>query len=281
LTAASLAVFLAVTVISPVAEQLRTPRDWVVLACDVGQGDAILVRNPRAPEHAMLIDTGDDPELLTECLTVFGVDRISLLVLSHDDRDHTGALSAIVDLVDSALIAPTVIGEALAQREVVRTLEQAKIDYRVGAAGNSGALPDGGPTWQVLAPEPWSTPSDSNAASLVMTVDVDGMTALLLADTGNEQQSALLRQSLLPDIDLLKVAHHGSRDQDQSLPATVQAKWALVSVGAGNGYGHPAAETLAALAHAGTATLRTDLQGSVAIRLTSEGALVPWVERER
>ncbi|MBO1902887.1 ComEC/Rec2 family competence protein [Leucobacter weissii] len=268
----------AITLLAPSAARLSVPHDWAVVACDVGQGDGLLLRDPDLPDEVMLVDTGDDPALIGACLERFGVDRIALAVLSHDDGDHVGALPALLDRIDAALIAPAVRGEETARREVVRRLEAAQIPYRIGRRGlrSSGAA---GPAWEVLAPAAGRAPPDTNSASLVMRVAVGRARVLLLGDTGAEEQRELLRSGTELAAEVIKVAHHGSRDQDPGLPAAVGAEWALVSVGTGNGYGHPVPETLAALVDVGARPLRTDLHGSIALVALAGGGLEPWVER--
>ena len=109
----------------------------------------------------MLVDTGDDPEALERCLDRFGVGRISLLVLSHDDRDHVGALDSIVERVDTALIAPTVQGEQTETRQVVRALERTGVPFQIGAQGLVRSSPAAGVDWQVLAPAQDSAPTET------------------------------------------------------------------------------------------------------------------------
>lgn len=275
LAGSAIGVLLAVTVAGPLASRAATPRDWAVVACDVGQGDAILMRDPAAPGEVMLIDTGDDPELLSACLDRFGVSRIALLVLTHDDRDHVGALASIVPLVDAALIAPDT-AEDRGDRTVRRTLDRAGIPYVLGEAGL-----EGGPLglhWRVLAPREGTVPTDTNASSLVLHLRAGELDVLALGDTGAEEHRALLRGETDLEADVLKVAHHGSGDQDPELIEATGATYGLISVGADNGYGHPARETLDALAAAGTAVLRTDEHGSIAISLR-DGRAVAWLER--
>lgn len=287
LLATSFGLFLAITLVAPAAERLSTPRGWAVVACDVGQGDALLLRDPMHPQQVVLVDTGDDVELLTRCLDRFGVRQISLLVLSHDDRDHVGALPDILERVERALIAPAVRGESHAARPVVRQLETAGVPYRVGELGDTGYLSGStghdsaadpvGLSWRVLGPAT-SSPPDSNAASLVLAVASGSVSTLLLGDTGAEEQEMLLRDTTALRATVLKVAHHGSRDQAEALPGAVGAAWALVSVGVDNRHGHPAGETLAELSRVGTRVLRTDLHGSIALVPRVDGSLVPWVE---
>ncbi|WP_240739887.1 ComEC/Rec2 family competence protein [Leucobacter triazinivorans] len=275
LLSAAAGAFAGPTVVAPLIGRAGIPADWSAVACDVGQGDALLLRDPGHPHGVMLVDTGDDAELLGACLDRFGVRRVSLLVLTHDDRDHVGALDAVVDRADAALVAPD-SREDGAHRPVISDLDAAGIPYRVGEAGATGIV--GGLRWEVLAPPVGSAPGDTNAASVVLRVQAGALSVLLLADTGEEQQRALLSAGADVGADIAKVAHHGSRDQDPLLSAAIGSELALVSVGAGNGYGHPTAEALEAFEAAGSRVLRTDLHGSIAVG-GAPGALRVWLER--
>lgn len=300
-----------ITVAAPIAERAATPRDWAFVACDVGQGDALLVRDPRAPDSVVLVDTGDEPERLSECLRRFGVGRIRLLVLTHDDRDHVGALARVIDRVESAIIAPPVgqpVGGAagqprqepcasdervVAERRVLRELCAAGIPVELGEAGRRLALPRNGESASgsssgpgssalevsVLAPSVGQRPADTNGASLVLRARASGFAMLLLADTGREEQATLLRERSDLSADLVKIAHHGSRDHDPRLASAVGAGLAVVSVGAGNRYGHPTAEAISSYEQAGSTVLRTDRHGSIAISPGDGGAAETWVER--
>lgn len=278
LACAAVGVSLGTTVVAPLAVRIGTPQDWSVVACDIGQGDALLFRDPAHPGEVMLIDTGDDEELLDACLDRFGVVRIALLVLSHDDRDHVGALGAVSHRVDAALVAPDNLEDG-PERPVLRRLQAARIPYEIGAAGM-----EGGPLglrWRILAPDAGSVPPDTNGASIVMRIDAGGIRVLALADTGREQHRTLLEGGEDLSAQVVKVAHHGSRDEDPELLRATGAEIGLVSVGADNRYGHPAPETLRALSDAGLTALRTDELGSVALSPATgeDGSIEVWVER--
>lgn len=272
----SVGVFLGPTLIVPATIRLTAPRDWNVVACDVGQGDALLLRDANAPERVMLVDTGDDPERLTSCLERFGVQRIAVLVLTHDDRDHVGALGAVVDRAERAIVAPSNREDGDA-RPVLEQLSAAGVPTRIGASGTREALGD--LVWEVLAPAPGAVPADTNSASLVLRVQAGETSVLMLADTGEDEQRALQRSGADLDVDVLKVAHHGSADHDPLLFARASAEVALISVGAENSYGHPAQTVTDELARLQTTVLRTDLMGSVAVG-GAPGALDLWVERD-
>ena len=275
LLCASAGAFTGPVLIAPAVDRIGTPDDWSIVACDVGQGDAVLLRDPSSPEGVMLVDTGDDPESLRTCLDRFGVRRLALLVLTHDDRDHVGALGEVLDLADAALVAPENRADG-SDRPVLAQLRDAGVPYRVGAAGQRGG--NEGLAYEVLAPRAGSVPADTNAASLVLRVRAGGVTALLLADTGEGEQRVLRARGVDLSAGVVKVAHHGSRDQDHALAGAAGAELALISVGADNSYGHPATDTVAAFERAGTRTLRTDRHGSLAVSGTP-GALRVWAER--
>jgi competence protein ComEC len=264
------------TLIEPIMITQATPRDWEIVACDVGQGDALLLRAAATPHQVLVVDTGDDKERLTACLDRFGVPRIELLVLTHDDRDHVGALGAVINRTKSAIIAPANRRDG-EPRTLVDRLRSAEVPFHIGARGDRGSV--GALKWEILAPRHGTQPSDSNAASLVLRVHGGEVSTLLLADTGNEEQQqlrALGEEQLRAEV--VKVAHHGSRDQDPALPAVVGARYAIVSVGLGNGYGHPAADTLRLYERSGAVPLRTVLHGSVAL-MTEGDDLRVWAER--
>lgn len=254
------------------------PTDWAVVGCDIGQGDAILIRNTADPGTVMLVDTGDDPGLLQECLDDFGVRRIALLVLSHDDRDHVGALSQVSEITERALIAPRTLGQE--ERTVVTQLESAGIPYSTGGraeAGNSGSV--GRISWEMLGPGLPFYSSETNEASLIMRVETGELSVLLLGDSSEEGHNRLLWE-FAPEtfaVDVLKAAHHGSKDASPELTALSHAKYAIVSAGAGNSYGHPAPRSLESYRSSGIVPLRTDLYGHVVVR--ADENLSNWVEK--
>jgi competence protein ComEC len=137
----------------------------------------------------------------------------------------------------------------------------------------------GAVTLQVLWPTPDSPtrgPGDgstANDASVVLLVEVDGVRLLLTGDVEPRSQEALARALAGLHVDVLKVPHHGSRYQDHAWLTSLGARFAVISVGAGNDYGHPGAETIDELTAAGTEVLRTDRDGDVVIA-ARDGRLV-------
>nr|WP_276512192.1 ComEC/Rec2 family competence protein [Cryobacterium roopkundense] len=248
------------------------PHDWQIAACDIGQGDAVVVRESA---QIALVDVGPDPALLTTCLGQLGIDRINLLVLTHYDLDHVGGLTAVIGLVDTALVG---IPENAQDRALHENLAAGGAEVRQTARGDSGTL--GGLAWRTLWPISGSTRMQTgNPGSVTIEFDGGGTRSIFLGDLGEEAQNALLRASPPGRVDVVKVAHHGSADQSDALYETLAARLGLVSVGADNSYGHPTQRLLDTLGRVGTQIERTDLEGLVVVSRTADGALSVWSER--
>lgn len=238
------------------------PPAWVVLACDVGQGDALVLRGHSG--GAVVIDAGPDPQAIDRCLADAGVARVDLLVLTHHHADHVDGVPGLLQgrTVTAALVSP--LREPVEQADKVgRWLEG--IPTSPAAAGQRRDVD--GISLTVLWPQriirgPESAP---NNASVVLLAEVGGVRILLLGDVEVAAQVALRTSVAGPGVDIVKIAHHGSRFQDPALAAWTAGRIAIVSVGEGNRYGHPAPETLSAWQHFGALIARTDLAGDVAI----------------
>ncbi|MFB8147249.1 ComEC/Rec2 family competence protein [Microbacterium sp. NPDC056003] len=259
--------------LTSVAGRWTLPQDWTVLACDVGQGDAVLLRSGDA---VALVDTGPAPESLIACLDRAGVGRIDLLVLTHFDLDHAGGVDAVVGRVGTVLHGPTASGD---DGRVLEELERGGAQLIAARARLSGAF--GEARWRVLWPTARSRAFPAgNDASIVLDVRGGGIPpTLLLGDLSASPQRALEASGTLqPPYAVVKVAHHGSADQDAALYAAAAPSVAFVTVGAGNDYGHPRAEILDALTGLGARIARTDVDGIVAMWGSGDAVSV-WRER--
>ncbi|MFO7690647.1 MAG: ComEC/Rec2 family competence protein [Cryobacterium sp.] len=262
---------------SGIGRAARFPADWQVAACDVGQGDAVVVRDrdERGVNRYALIDAGPDPALLTRCLNTLRIDRITLLVLTHYDLDHVGGLAAVIGRVDDALV-----GVAENGRDTALHDDLAGGGARLTEAyrGDTGTM--GGLTWRVSWPERAATRMQTgNDGSVTIGFDGRGLSSLFLGDLGEDSQNALRAAGRLGPVDVVKVAHHGSADQSPDLYADLHARIGLISVGADNGYGHPAPTLLRILQDAGTHALRTDQQGLTVLAAAPDGSVTVWSER--
>jgi competence protein ComEC len=253
-----------VVLVVPVASRPAwPPPGWVLVACDVGQGDALVL--PAGRGSAVVIDAGPDPEAVDRCLRDLGIRRVALLLLTHLHADHVEGTPGVLRGRQVAEVAVGPVAEPPTEWARVRGwARDAGLDPVLATAGEERAVGD--LRWKVLWPQRVIRGDGSvpNNASLVLLVEVGGLRLLLTGDVEPAAQRALRRMVETP-VDVLKVPHHGSAAQDPQLFAVAAPRLALVSVGAGNDYGHPAPSTLGLLRSAGTAVLRTDLDGDVAV----------------
>ena len=247
------------------------PAGWVLVACDIGQGDGLVL--PAGQGSAVVVDTGPDPVPMDRCLHDLGVTRIALLVLTHFHLDHVGGIVGALHgrAVDRALVSP-LAEPPEGVRMVQRALGERGVAMVVPSPGASYTI---GPTrLDVLSPASafHNTRSDPNNSSLVMRATVHGIRILLGADAEIDAQQAMLAAGVDLRADVLKVSHHGSAYFDPAFYAAVHAKVAVISVGLNNDYGHPAPSLLTELAKLGVPVRRTDHDGDVAV-LVHGGAL--------
>jgi competence protein ComEC len=265
-TAAALAALGAWTLVprpSPPLSGLR------ITFLDVGQGDAVLVQ---VQQGAILVDQGPPEARVARQLVRLGVRRLAMLVMTHPSRDHNGGAEEVIRRlrVDLVLHADVPFDDPFG-RPVLAEARRRGIPVRVARSGQRYRL--GGLRVAVLWPRDERKRSDdANDHALVLLVSYGSVDALLPADA-EANVTAPLR---LGHVELLKVGHHGSSDPrlDELLDC-LRPDVSVISVGARNGYGHPAPSTLAALAD--RRFYRTDENGRVtvdadgsALRVTTE-----------
>jgi competence protein ComEC len=260
-----------------IAAVTARPADWQYAMCDVGQGDATLIRSDGI---VALVDTGPDPALLAACLDDLGIGHVDLLVLTHYDHDHVGGTDAVLGRVDVALVGPVGESDDERLRDELRAGGAQLVQAQEGMSGRIGAL-----DWQTLWPPPRGVePGNPASVTLLVTRGVgcgSCLSALLLGDLDEESQQRMVGLAHPPPVDVLKVAHHGSRDFSEQLYAREAASVGLIGVGADNDYGHPTDRALEALAASGTAAFRTDLDGLILVAPPAASGEPPrvWTER--
>jgi competence protein ComEC len=241
------------------------PPGWVAVACDVGQGDALVLAAGRGA--AVVVDAGPEPRAVDGCLRRLDVDVVPVVLLTHPHADHVAGLPGVLRgrAVGAVHVGPGDDESGEQERLVQRWAERARVPVQRPALHEVRTLGD--LRWEVLAPTRAyrGTRSDPNNASLVLRVEVGGTRLLLPGDAEPEAQRDLVRSGADLHADVLKTPHHGSRYQDEGFLRAVAARVVVTSVGADNTYGHPADSTLAQLTADGAASFRTDLDGDVAI----------------
>ena len=241
------------------------PPGWLVVACAVGQGDAVVL--PAGAGRAVVVDAGPEPAAVDRCLRRLGIRQVSLFVVSHFHVDHIGGIAGVFRGRTVAGVVTPDWPEPPAGRAAVEE-QAAAVRAPLVVAGPGWRYAVGDLELTVLGPvEPMrGTSSDPNNNSLVVRARVGDHSVLLAGDAETEEQQAMLthlgERALRADV--LKVAHHGSAYQEQRFVDAVDPEVALVSVGVDNDYGHPNGPLLDRLARGGARVLRTDLSGDLA-----------------
>jgi competence protein ComEC len=252
------------------------PAGWSAVACDVGQGDALVLATGR-PGWAVLVDAGPDPGLVDACLDRLGVSALALVVLSHLHADHVAGLAGALRSRPAAAVAVGRVREPRwALDQVTREAADAGapvVELAAGARLEWPAL-----TLDVLGPlhpAMETNPDDGTAVndgSVVLRAATPAGTVLLTGDIELAAQSDLVAGGVDLRADVLKMPHHGSRYSNVEFLNAVAPRAVLVSVGAGNSYGHPDPGLLHGLERAGAAIRRTDTAGDVAVSAPRAGA---------
>jgi competence protein ComEC len=229
---------------------------------NVGQGDSALLQGPDGEN--ILIDGGpvSAGPTVVAYLNNQQVNSIDVLVVSHNDADHVGGLT---DVVNSSIPVKAVIfnGEPVTTTTYLN-FENALITHGLtptpavfGQEYNWGQI-----SADVLNPQ---SPilGDQNEDSVVLLLTYDQVHLLFPGDIGTSSEGIILAEGTPIGADVLKVAHHGSKySSSSSFLDAVKPKYAVISVGP-NSYGHPAPETLDRLTAVGAQIYRTDQQGTI------------------
>jgi competence protein ComEC len=248
------------------------PSGWSLVACDVGQGDALVLSAGR--QRALVVDAGPDPAAVDRCLRELDVRHVPLLVVSHFHADHVAGLPGVLRGRSVGAVQTSGVREEPEQAEfVARVAAEAGVPVIVAEPGERRRIGES-LSWEVLWPPAGAEAAGlgANDASVTLLVRAGPLTVLLPGDLEPPAQQRLLDgHPGLGEVDVLKVAHHGSAAQHPPLLRRLSPRLALISCGADNRYGHPAPRTLDALEAVGAVVLRTDTQGALAVTATDDG----------
>lgn len=263
----------------------RPDENLHVVFCDVGQGDAVLVL---LDDFQMVVDGGPGGEGLMSCLgeyMPFWDRRIEVVLNTHPQKDHLGGLDELLQnyrvdrLVINGVFGGGQDGERL--RELVGRKGVEVVLPKEGDSLSMGSL-----QFDILWPQDrvgsimaWLDPlredlssemvlgksSDVNIVSVVGILRYGSFEVLLTGDIGFDEEEKLIKSGRLMEVDVLKVAHHGSRySSSDEFISRVRPKVAVIQVGRNN-FGHPTEEVLERLKEVGARIFRTDVDGSVEI----------------
>lgn len=261
-----------------------------LIACDVGQGDGLLMIKGSVQ---VVVDGGPSGERMLACLerhVPFWDRTIELIVLTNTDYDHMNGLSAVVERYKvMQFVTSDGVHKSAALDKMIAKLSKYGISVVGVEQGDIIKVAGESPiTLNVLWPpeviEEYvavftdqmskddreqilgasAKRGDLNERSVVVEILEDDKRYLLMGDAGFQGEEQLIKSGRLSDVDYLKVGHHGSKyASSQEFLEIIKPETAVISVGAKNNYGHPTAEVLGRLGDAAALIMRTDLEGDV------------------
>lgn len=265
--------------------------DWQIANCDVGQGDSLVVN--LGNHRALVVDAGPDAQLEDQCLSRLGIRSVPLLVLTHFHADHVEGVEG--------LIHDRAVGQVWVSNNNEPTLESGrvlswlqKVPRVVAVRGTATILMGsrGSVSIQSLWPDDGAhafdvLPGDGSAinnSSVAVGITSPDFSLIAAGDLEPSAQSEILGS--VGHVDIYKVSHHGSVYQDQAFMERLSPTVSIISVGAGNSYGHPAPQTIAALVRLRSKIYRTDRSGGIAItarahRLSVHTSAGAWWQKVR
>ncbi len=279
-----------------VASQLPDGKTRII-ACDVGQGDAILLIRGSVQ---VLIDGGPSSQKVLTCLSrhmPFWDRKVELIVLTNTDYDHMTGVVAVLERYSTLQFAMADgVQESSTLIHLTAILRERRVPVAAVAAGNTIAVHDRGGvaafTFRVLWPPDTdmryvaavagnidssareqilgasAKKVETNTRSVVLLLTSDSYRALFTGDSGVPEEKDMLAEGVLGKIDYLKVGHHGSKySSSLEFLGILQPTVAVISVGLGNAYGHPTPDVLDRLGMVGATIMRTDKEGDVVTEL--------------
>jgi len=248
------------------AIESSTMRVLKVYVLDVGQGDSIFIITPN--RHTILIDGGleGNGKLILSYLKKEQVMKLDYIIATHPHPDHIGGLVEVINSIPVGRIY--VNGETETSEENTNFMNAAKkYDILVMHRGDNITLD----SVHFIALNPSDTPQkfNSNDNSIVIKITYGAENILLMGDCGIDCEQDILNAGFDVHAQILKVGHHGSKStSSQVFLDAVRPKEVIISVGAGNEYGHPVQEILDRLRLC-CRVYRTDIDGTITVEVTA------------
>ena len=248
--------FVAIPLIGAVVVSRRDVRVPTMTVLDVGQGDAILLRTPG---HAMLIDGGPSPSRIIPLLADRGIRHVDVVLLTHAHPDHCGGIPAVLSRMS---VGELWISPRRFSGECATALLDPSRDVPIHFVRDGDRILLGDVYIRAFVPDRTFRRAPENNSSVVLRVTLGRRVALLTGDIERDAENALA--SRIGCVDMVKVAHHGSRTSSTPLLMdSVAPRLGFVSCGRRNLFGHPHLEVLEALSKRDVRVWRTDRNGSI------------------
>ena len=232
---------------------------------NVGQGDSILIQQGDA---TMLIDAGPDANTTANYLKGQGIKKIDVLVGTHPHADHIGGMPSVINKFEiNKIYMPRVTHTSKIFENTMESIKAKGMKISTPHPGDSFKL--GNADCTIIAPNS-SSYDNLNNYSIVLRIKFGNTSFIFDGDAEGLSEGEILQKQLDIQSDVIKLGHHGSRTAtSQSYLNKVNPKYAVISCGKGNSYGHPHAETMAKLKERNIKVYRTDENGTIIC--TSDG----------
>lgn len=229
---------------------------------DVGQGDSIFIELPNS--KTMLIDAGDpsNEEFITDYIKNLTYNKIDYIIATHPHQDHIGSLAYIINnfKIDS-IYMPKVVSTTKTYENLLNTIANKNLKINTAKAGVN-ITHENDLSIDIIAPTKDSY-KDINNYSIILKITFKNKKFLFTGDAETESENEI-KEDITADV--IKIAHHGSNSSSSHLFLNkVKPKYAIISVGSENTYGHPHKEVIKRLETNGTKIYRTDLHGTIVI----------------
>ncbi|MBY6929773.1 ComEC/Rec2 family competence protein [Clostridium botulinum] len=239
--------------------QVTSLNDMEVHYIDVGQGDSELIQ---IGNQNILIDAGCNDNKALNYLKSQGISKLDYIIATHPHEDHIGGMTSVINNFEiGEFYAPKVNHTTKTFENMIKALQNKGLKLTAPTIGDT--LTIGNATMQFLAPNS-SKYQDLNNYSIVCKLKYGNTSYLFTGDAESLSEGEILAKQLDISADVLKLGHHGSHSStSQAFLDKVNPKYAIVSCGKGNDYGHPHQETIDKLNAKNINILRTDVSGTI------------------